>query len=484
MNTTFLLRFGELTLKSAPVRKRMIRRLISNLHDALKRRQIPYHIERQWARVFVTTSEPEALSTVLSRLFGILSFSEVQRFPSEGYQALLAKAVPYFAPHVQGRTFAVRARRDPEDTEYSTRKLEPELGSLLLEGSTGVNLMKPEVTCHVEVRGRESFLYASKETAVGGFPIGVTESCLSLISGGFDSPVASWLATRRGIPCDFLFFELGGLTQRAPVYSHLRHLYQEWFFGYRPKLFVVNGKPILEALHSNIPPKYWNVMLKRVFYKVGERLAGRHRHTALVTGEAISQVSSQTLTNLRSLESGLNIMVLRPVLTYDKREIVRVATTIGTSDISEKVKEYCAITPGSPSTAATSNQVLDFETMLGGDPFYTSLLEDVEELRVDQIHEDQLQYLHVLTDEVPKKAVWLDMRENPDPPLSHPCKVISLEELVTDPTQLSTETTYLALCEVGMQSMEAAYMLQEMGYRVLSYEGGTERLRKKMSIGV
>lgn len=484
METTFLLRFGELTLKSAPVRKRMIRRLLSNLKDVLQRRGIPFRFERQWARAFVVTTEPEAMSKVLSQLFGILSFSVIHRFPSEGQEKLLAIAAPYFIPHVTGKTFAVRARRDPESPGYSTQQIERELGSLLFEHTAGVNLKHPDITCHVEVRGDEIYMYASKESGVGGLPIGVTESCLSLISGGFDSPVASWLSARRGVPCDFVFFELGGLTQRAPVYAHLQHLYQEWLFGYRPKLFIVPGKPILDALHKKVHPKFWNVMLKRIFYKVAERIAHRNRHTALITGEAISQVSSQTITNLRSLEHQLDIPVFRPLLTYDKREIVKLANTIGTNDISEGVKEYCAITPGNPSTAATTDKVLSFEEQLGGDEFYTSLLKDIEELRVHAIKPEQIQYLHILTDEVPKGAIWLDMREDPRPALSHPCQVISLEELVTEPEQLAKDQTYFLLCEVGMQSMEAAYMLQELGYHALAYEGGTERLRKKMPIGV
>ncbi len=477
--TTFLLRYGELTLKSTPVRRHMIRCMVNNLKDGLKRRGIASRVDKQWARAFLHTEQPEGAMEVLSHLFGLRSFSVVERIPYQGYEDLFQFALPYFTPHVEGKTFAVRCKRNKETLNFSTRKVEQELGGALFPHAKGVNLKNPEVTCHVEHRDDEIYLYATKHKAPGGLPTGIEAPCLALISGGFDSPVAAWLAMRRGVPCDYLFFELGGLTHRGPIYAHLQHLYNHWIFGRRPKLFVIPGEPIMEALRQHVEAKYWNVMLKRIFYQVGDLLAHRADYTALITGEAIAQVSSQTLTNLRSIEHGVRTPVLRPLLTYEKQEIINLAQKIGSDVISERVQEYCAITPRKPSTAASIQRVLDFEEKMGGQEYYQTLFEQIERLTISKIMPDQIRYLHVLTDQIPKESIWIDMRENPHPALPHQAQVISLPELVSAPEQLSTESTYFLICEVGMQSIEAAYMLQEMGYQAYAYEGGLERLRKK-----
>ena len=477
--TTFLLRYGELTLKSTPVRRHMVRCMLNNLKDALRRRGIASRVEQQWARAFLHTEQPQETAEVLSNLFGLRSFSRVKRFPYTDFENLCKEAMPYFIPQIEGKTFAVRSKRSKQNKEFSTRKVETELGGSLYPYAGGVDLKNPEITCYVEHYEGEIYLYATKHQAPGGLPTGVESSCLALISGGFDSPVATWLALRRGVPCDFLFFELGGLTHRGPIYAHLQHLYDQWIFGRRPKLYVVPGEPIMEALRENVEPKYWNVMLKRIFYRVGDLIARRLNYTALVTGEAIAQVSSQTLTNLRSIAHNIPTPVLRPLLTYEKQEIIDLARHIGSEAISERVREYCAITPSKPSTAASVKKVLAFEQAMNGEQLYSSLLEQQERLRIDQIMPEQIRYLHVLTDDIPEDSTWIDMRENPHPSLSHPAEVLSLPELVAAPEQLSTNSKYFLLCEVGMQSTEAAYMLQELGYQAYAYEGGIERLRKK-----
>lgn len=480
METTFLLRVGELTLKSAPVRKRMTQRMLNNLKDAFIRNQIQANVRSTWSRLFVSTPQPEQVAHILSHLFGLQSFSKIERYKYEQLEDLLDIAEQHFAKEIDGVRFEVRARREKKNP-LSTREIEQTLGGRLMDHGGIVDLTTPELTCSIELRKDEAYFFSTKLEAPAGLPLGTESRALSLISGGFDSPVATWKALRRGVPCDFIFFELGGLPQRASIYAHLEHLYQEWIFGYTPRLYIIPGEPIVEALQTNIPQKYWNVMLKRVFYRVSERIALRRKYTALVTGEAIAQVSSQTLLNLQAIQHGLSVPVLRPLVAEEKNDIIALSRKIGSHDISAQVQEYCAITPKNAATRSTPERVLEFEEDLGGDAFYESLEALAERIHVSEVSPAQIPFLEYMLDEIPEDAIWVDMREQAGEALPLESLPISMEELVTQPEQLDQEQTYFLLCDVGMLSGEAAYMLNEMGYKAFAFKGGISKLRKRYS---
>ncbi|MCF6192595.1 MAG: THUMP domain-containing protein, partial [Candidatus Hydrothermae bacterium] len=224
MTAEYLLRYGELVLKSRRVRDRMIRRLLANLEDAFRREGIPYALQRRWDRLILQTSHPEAAERILSHLFGLRSFSRVQRDTPDSMEVLVERAEAYFREAVQGRTFAVRARRT-HDVAWSTRQLERLLGARLVAAGGRVNLDRPEVTCHVDLRTDEVWYYFERNEAPGGLPLGVEPRALALVSGGYDSPVAAWRVMRRGVPLDFLFVALGGCAHLAPVLEVLDRLY-------------------------------------------------------------------------------------------------------------------------------------------------------------------------------------------------------------------------------------------------------------------
>jgi len=475
METLYLLRFGELTLKSNAVRRRMVEQLSSNLKDAFQRHDIPYQLHRSWARLFLSTTQPEEAESLLKRLFGLSSFSQAAKCPYKDQEDILKFGESFFAEKVKGKTFAVRAKRDKK-LPVSTQKINIELGSLLYHKGGSVDLSQPQVTCIIEIREETAYFYEEKLPAPGGLPLGVESKTLTLISGGFDSPVAAWLMMRRGVPQDYLFFELGGDAHRGSIYALLHHLYQYWTYGQRSRLFLIPGKPIIQRLHQDVPQKFWNVMLKRIFYQVGDLIAQKYEHTTLVTGEAVAQVSSQTLSNLRSIEHGVNI----PVLTYEKNEIIDLSRKIGTHDISAGVQEYCAITPKRPATRSHPDQVLKYEEQLGGFEFYQELAEQVEIIKVHQVDPDQMLYLKAVTDQIPKNAIWIDLREDLQPPLEHPSVQIPFTDLLAEPEQLEKDKTYLLLCPAGTESAELAFILQEMGYDTYSFQGGIVKLNKQL----
>jgi thiamine biosynthesis protein ThiI len=250
---------------------------------------------------------------------------------------------------VHGKRFAVRPPYG--NHPFGSRDVEVQLGAALLPD--GVDLTSPEVTVHIEVRQDQAYLFSERTEGVGGLPVGVEGRALALLSGGYDSAVASWLMLKRGVALDYVFCNLGGDAYERAVLQVAKVMADEWSFGTRPRLHVVDfGKP-LDALRAGCRASYWQVVLKRLMYRAAERIALDTGAEALITGEAVGQVSSQTLTNLRAIEAAATLPVLRPLLGFDKGEIIERARAIGTASLSEQVREYCAISPGRPVTAAS-----------------------------------------------------------------------------------------------------------------------------------
>jgi thiamine biosynthesis protein ThiI len=175
--------------------------------------------------------------------------------------------------------------------------------------------------------------------------------------------VASWYALKRGAEVYYLFLNLDGEEYLKNVLDVARVLADNWSYGYRPMMYVVPGKDIvIEILTTR--EDYWNVLLKRILYRLGEMLAKEVRADSLITGESLGQVSSQTLKNLRVSQEAVEIPVNRPLFGMDKEEIIRVAREIGTYDYSAKVWEYCALVPEKPTLNASLKVVLEEEAKM------------------------------------------------------------------------------------------------------------------------
>ncbi len=475
----YLLRPAELVLKSTPVRRRMMDRLRRNLEAGLRRRGISYTLHRAWDRFLLEA--PEEAEAVLSHLFGLRSFSPVIRLPSTDLSVILDRGKEVFAPLVAGKTFAVRARRSAS-VRLSSRKIERELGALLVEAGGRVNLDQPEVTCHVDVREGETFLYHERLPGPGGLPLGVDAPTLVLLSGGFDSAVAAWTLMNRGVPVRFLFFELGGCAHRAGVLGVALKLYEDWMFGDEEAwVDILPGEEIVRRLQDRVPERFWNVMLKRVFYQVARRVAERENLAGFATGEAIGQVSSQTLSNLAALSVGFDFPVWRPLLAAEKETIIAKAREIGTAPISERVAEYCAITPRKPATRTDPARILELEKHLGGNAWYDDLASRRERVVLRELDWVTVHHLEVSVDEPPPGAVWIDLRKE-GPSLPVEALRLSPAELQERLPEMDPSRVYVLVCSRGSLSADLAHLMRSQGFRAFSYRGGAARLLRRSSV--
>ncbi len=475
----YVLRPAELVLKSAPVRRRMMDLLRRNLEAGLRRRRIPFTLHRTWDRFLLEA--PEEAEAILSRLFGLRSFSPVIRLPSTELSVILERGREIFAPLVAGKTFAVRARRSPA-VRLSSRAVERELGARLVEAGGRVDLTHPQITCHVDIREGETFFYHRRIPGPGGLPLGADGPTLVLLSGGFDSAVAAWTLMNRGVLVRFLFFELGGCAHRAGVLGVALKLFEDWMFGDEGAwVDILPGQAIVNRLRERVPERFWNVMLKRVFYQVARRVAEREGLLGFATGEAVGQVSSQTLKNLAALSAGFDSPVWRPLLATEKEAIIARAREIGTAAISERVAEYCAITPRKPATRTDPSRVMELETHLGGAAWYDELAARWERVWLRELDWVAVHHLEVSIDDPPPDAVWIDLRKD-GPPLPVEALRFSPAELQRHLPRLDPSRTYVLVCPRGSLSADLAHLMRSHGLRAYAYRGGASRLLRHSSV--
>jgi thiamine biosynthesis protein ThiI len=349
---------GEIVLKSPRTRPRFERRLVDNAWAALRRRGIGCRRPRIWeARLLVEDcggpGEYEAAASALLRVFGIHGVAVAYRVRYSGLDELAAIVEEIARDWVRGRRFAVRARRSGREP-FTSLDMARVIGARLLSYSAGVDLTRPDVEVHVEARGNVAFIHRGMRRGPGGLPIGVEGRVLALFSGGLDSPLAAWMAAKRGAEVDMLHYVLASPASLHEAAAVAALLAREWLHGYTTRLYALDLRALTRLIAARVRRDYRQVVLRAAMYRIGERLAEALGYEALVTGESLGQVSSQTLRNLHALHRVVKpaLPVLRPLVGMDKEEIVENMRRIGLYEAASRTREYCRLASGPVTTAA------------------------------------------------------------------------------------------------------------------------------------
>lgn len=467
---------AELTTKARGTRRRFTRKLLENIREALRGSGESFHAESHWTRIHVRTSARDAVRR-LQRIPGLSSMSVVEGTCAANLEEIVSTGAAIFGERVKGRTYAVRARRAGTHG-FSSHDIQQRLGAALNPGAT-VNLDAPEVEVEVEVRDQTVYFFSGRVPGAGGLPLGVEGRAICLLSGGFDSAVAAWLMLKRGVQLDYLFCNLAGDSYERSVVQVAKILADEWSYGTRPRLYVVDFGPVLDALRAGSQPRYWQLVLKRLMYRAASRVAAEAGAGAIVTGEALGQVSSQTLANLAAIDDAADRVVFRPLVGFDKSEIVDRARTIGTFEISSRVKEYCAIAPGNPVTHATREAAAAEENRVDGTALEAAL-DARRVIDVRTVNAADLVEAYLFTEEVPDDAVVLDVREEAEGDgWSYPGALRGgVGEHAGRIGRMDPDRTYVLYCDAGMQAVLLAEQMQRAGLEAYAFRGGTRALRE------
>ncbi len=468
--------FPEITIKSRPVRRRLIQRLQSNLQILLKRLDEDIKVSGFWDKVEVSVPGQNdelgrQIVDEMKRVPGIQNFLEVKEYELGSFEEAFQLTRDAYAERLKGKTFKVRVKRTGKH-DFTSVEMERYVGGGLRQHTeaAGVDVHKPEVWVDLEVRDNKLFVVTANHQGLGGYPLGTQDDVLSLISGGFDSVVASYMTMRRGCKTHFLFFNLGGHAHEIGVKQVALYLWKRYGASARVKFITVPFEEVVGEILQSVHHSHMGVVLKRMMMRAADKVADRMKLDAIVTGESVAQVSSQTLPNLRLIDESCNHLVLRPLVTMDKPEIIDISRQIGTFEFASAMPEYCGVISDKPTTRARRERVEEEESNFDFDTLARAL-EQAEVIRIDEIVENQNinSEIEAMT-RVAEQQTLVDIRpprEQERKPLNMPgcdIRVIPFYQLESAFPELPQEREYLLYCDKGVMSQMHAQHLHELGY--------------------
>ena len=381
MQDLLLVRYGEIFLKGLN-RPYFIRALVRKIRYAV--RGMGAEVRVNDGRIFVRGfSDLDECVDRVTRVFGVHSVCPAVEMPKEDFDAICAKAVE-MTEGLSG-TFKVNARRSDKRYPMNSPAINEEAGYRILQAHPDlkVDVHNPEHVVNIEIRD-QAYLYVKVIPAVGGMPVGTNGNAALLLSGGIDSPVAGWMIAKRGVQICAVHFHSYPYTSdraREKVLDLARKLS---FSCCGIKVFVVPFTEIQMAIHEKCPEEYTTLIMRRYMMRIAERIAREQECEALVTGESIGQVASQTMTALGCTDDVAGMPVFRPLIGFDKSEIISIARKIGTLEISELPYEDCCtvFTPRHPATHPKMEKILEGESRLDTEELIARALEGTELVRV------------------------------------------------------------------------------------------------------
>ncbi len=365
-NAGFMLHYNEIGLKGKN-RPLFIARLAKRVERAASL-FCEAKVRRRTGRLVLETKgleNPDALVDALGKVFGLAYFARTQRVPLD-LEAAVKTALDMISP-LQIESFRVRTRKSFPSTPISTREWDRTIGARIqAKRHLPVDLDNPGLTVHVEAIPGEAWVYVEKLPGPGGLPTGSVGRVVALLSGGIDSPLAAWRIMKRGCEAVFVHFHGAPYLSRASAEKALDLARVLNGYQWGSKLYMVPFGELQKEIVLAAKPDYRVVLYRRFMARIGERIARLENAHALVTGESLGQVASQTLQNLVAIEDAVSVPILRPLIGMDKEEIIHEAKTIRTFDISiEPDQDCCSLfVPKHPAVRSQAGHLRAIESRL------------------------------------------------------------------------------------------------------------------------
>lgn len=382
MNTILLIRYGEIALKGKN-RPFFEKKLYQNIKTALHGLE-PFKLIFQRGRFFLQIGEEKLYSAQerLRKVFGVVSVSPAYPVKPE-LSAICAEALTLLKKSYHpGISFKIDTHRVNKQFPYLSPQVSSHVGAFLLESNLDVrvDVHQPEILIQIEIREHEAYLFSQRIPGPGGLPVGVTGKGLLLLSGGIDSPVAGYMALKRGVTLEALHFYSPPFTGEAAVnkVSDLCRILSS--YGESIKLHLAPFTEIQTQIRLHCPEPMTITLMRRAMFRIAEKLAVKRAIEVLFTGESLGQVASQTLENLVGIEKVVSIPVLRPLIGFDKEEIVNISRQINTYSVSTLPFEDCCtlFVPKHPVTRPKPAELEKAERKLPLDELLASCLDNIE----------------------------------------------------------------------------------------------------------
>ncbi len=380
-----LLKYGEIALKG--LNKPLFeRKLLDNIKSRLDRIG-KFSVRRAQSTVYVEpldeASDMHQALKILEKIFGIVNICPVQKCEKdmESIARTAIECVKELSPN--GKSFKVEAKREDKKFPLNSPQIARELGGMILEGVEGlhVDVHNPEIMVNIEIR-QEAYVYTTKIKGAGGMPVGTNGKSTILLSGGIDSPVAGYMISKRGVELEAVHFHSHPYTSDRAKEKVIDLAKEMADYCGKIRLHIVPFTEIQLDIIEKCPENYLTVIMRRIMMRIAEKISVANGSAALITGESIGQVASQTMESLVCTDNAVSIPVFRPLIGMDKEEIVSVSKKIGTYETSILPYEDCCtiFVPKHPKTKPSLTEIIEAE----------KALENIEEMIDRAIEEEEL----------------------------------------------------------------------------------------------
>jgi tRNA uracil 4-sulfurtransferase len=376
-----LIRYGELSLKGRN-RNYFVRKLKNNIETALSDLN-SFEIKSERDRMFLYADGKDDMEEAIKRLpfvFGIQSFSPVAKCSATIEDILKTALEVVGSGETKGKTFKVEIRRTDKSFPFVTNELQQKIGSHVLRNfpELTVQMKNPDILLFVDIRLEGAFLTSKVYPGAGGMPVGSNGRSLLMLSGGIDSPVAGYLLMKRGVAIDAIHFESPPFTSELAKQKVIDLAEKLSSFGASVKLHVIPFTELQQLIVSKIPDGELMTTTRRIMMQIADKVRAEADALGIISGESLGQVASQTLDSLTAINAVTSTPVLRPLISFDKLEIIDLATKIGTYDISIRPYEDCCtiFTPAKPKTKPKLEKVKHYESFVDFQPLIETAIKD------------------------------------------------------------------------------------------------------------
>ena len=390
MKKLILIKYGELTTKKDN-RKFFVKTLENNIKNKLKNYQI--EIESSMSRMYITYNESDELEIIdnLKKIFGIHSIVICDKVNTNEDE--IKNKVLEILKDKQFKTFKISTKRSDKTFEHTSMEFNNIIGGLVLKNfDCKVDVHNPELNLEIEIRKEGTFIYNKEFNGLGGYPVGIQGKGLLMLSGGIDSPVAGYLALKRGVNIECLYFESlphTSLNAKNKVLK-LASILNE--YSGNIKVHVVPFTKIQEEIYKNIPGNYNITIMRRMMYRIAEKFSKRRNCKIIINGESIGQVASQTLNSMVVINNVTNMPVIRPVACLDKLEIIEISKSINTYETSILPYEDCCtiFVPKHPIINPSLETALEYEKLINYEELINECVKNIETINIKKEEQDEL----------------------------------------------------------------------------------------------
>ena len=357
MDKLILIKYGELTTKKDN-RKFFIKELVNNIRKKIDDIEIEYSLDR----MYIKSNNIDDTISKLKEVFGIYSIIECYKVNTNIDE--IKDTILNILKNKNFKTFKVVTKRSDKSFPISSMEFSSKIGGIILKNiESKVDVHNPDIYVNIEIKNGHTYIYTNEIKGLGGYPVGVQGKGLLMLSGGIDSPVAGYLALKRGIDVECIYFDSPPHTsiEAKNKVIDLANILNK--YSGKIKIFVVPFTKLQETIYKNVQNEYMITIMRRMMYRIAHKLALKNKCKVIINGESIGQVASQTLTSINTINSVTNFPVIRPVCCLDKLEIIEISKKIGTYDISIRPYEDCCtvFVPKHPSINPDINKCLEFE---------------------------------------------------------------------------------------------------------------------------